>query len=217
MLGSQCSRLGHHLIIEAGVGQDPLAVTVTLRRQPGVGADPPVPLKGAGKVAHLRLAQLLLLWRQRGRTGERGLTDHHPGQRLGKFGEGGRQGSGVPLFPLLQQVADGGLVQLCLLRLAVARAHRGQPQPGGVDAPGQRHVEQPQIFGEALPVRFGKRMVGTGQIENGAIARLVRLVIERGLGGSVAADEGQEHQGVLQPLGFVDGDDLHQFALGFEA
>ncbi|MNR13352.1 hypothetical protein D3C85_1297560 [compost metagenome] len=75
-------RLGHYLVIEAGVRQDPLAVAVPLGRQPGVGADPPVPLEGTGKVTHLRLPQLLLLWRQRGRTGERGLTDGHPGQRL---------------------------------------------------------------------------------------------------------------------------------------
>ncbi|MNV33316.1 hypothetical protein D3C71_1246810 [compost metagenome] len=167
-------------------------------------------------MAHLRLAQLLLLWRQRGRTGERGLTDGHPGQILGKRTEGGRQCLRIPLFALLQQVADGGVVQVSLLRLARPRPHRRQPQPGGVDAPGQRHIEQPQIFGKALAVGLRQGTLGAGQIENGAIARLIRLVIERGLGGSVAADKGQEHQRVLQPLGFVDGDDLHQFPLGFE-
>ena len=216
-VGSQCGRLGHHLVIEAGIGQDPLAVTVTLRRQPGVGADPPIPLKGAGKVAHLRLTQLLLLRRHGGRASERGLTDGHSGQRLRQLGQRGRQGGGIPLLALLQQVADGGLVQVGLLRFAIAGAHRRQSQPGGVDAPGQRHIEQPQVFGKALPVGLGQGLLGTGEIEHGAIACAVRFVEQRGIGSAVAADEGQEHQRVLQSLGFVDGDDLHQLALGFEA
>ncbi len=217
LFGSQRRRLGDHLVIEAGIGEHPLAVTVALGCQPRVGADPPVPLKGAAKAAHPGLTQLLLFCRQRGRAGERGLTDGHPGQIFSKRTEGGGQGCGVPLFALLQQVADGGLVQVGLLRLAVTGAHRRQPQPGGVDAPSQRHVEQPQILGEALLVGLCQGILGAGEIEDGAIARLIGLVIERGVGAAVAADKGEEHQRVLQPLGFVDGDDLHQLALGLQA
>ncbi len=108
-------------------------------------------------------------------------------------------------------------MQVGLLRLAVTGAHRRQPQPGGVDAPGQGHVEQTQVFGQALLVGLCERILGAGEIEDGAIARLIGLVIEGGVGAAVAADEGQEHQRVFQPLGFVDGDDLHQLALGLQA
>ena len=37
-------------------------------------------------------------------------------------------------------------------------------------------------------------------------------MIERRVGGAIGADKGQEHQRILQPLGFVDGHYLHQFA-----
>ncbi|MNP02390.1 hypothetical protein D3C76_942410 [compost metagenome] len=79
LLRQRGGRLGRHLVIEAGIGQHPLAMAVALSRQPGVGADPPVPLELTGEVAHLGLAQLHQLGCQRGRAAERGLTDGHSG------------------------------------------------------------------------------------------------------------------------------------------
>ena len=81
---------------------------------------------------------------------------------------------------------------------------------------GQRHVEQAQVFTEAL--LLGLCQAGLVRFEQQpaafAVVHLHRfLVVQRAEG----TDEGQEHQRVFQALGFVDGHHAHQGIVAFQA
>ena len=83
---------------------------------------------------------------------------------------------------------------------------------------GQRHVELAQVLPQALVVGAGQHGL-VGLQREVAAARFV-VPGERQVGGLLlaeGADEGQEDQRVLQPLGLVDGDHLHQVGIALQA
>ena len=160
--------LGGHLVVEAGVASTPCRGRA-LGREPGVGADPPVPLKLPLERAHGGLPGFSAsAGSGAGRVSEGSPTP--PRQGLGQVGEGGRQCPGVP-----SPFAAGSRWRCGAgrsSRLARPGAHRRQPEPGGIDPRVRGHVEQAQVFGEALLVGLGQGLLGAGEIEHGAIARL---------------------------------------------
>ncbi len=93
-----------------------------------------------------------------------------------------------------QQVTQGRKVQY---RAAViAPLEIGHPQPAGMLGPGQGHIEQPQVFRQALFIGQGNQLRGGPQADLGLAGSIVVMqrqaaAIHR-LGGT---DEGQEHQG----------------------
>ncbi len=83
---------------------------------------------------------------------------------------------------------------------------------------GQGHVEFAEILPESLVIGPGQhRLVG----RQGEVApALVVVPGERQVAGLLlaeGADEGQEDQRVLEPLGLVDGDHLHQVGVALQA
>ena len=82
--------------------------------------------------------------------------------------------------------------------------------------PGQRHVEQAQVFGQAL-------IIGTLHLRFTGLQHHLDapLTLDRqglvALGDPGIADERQEHQGIFQPLGFMDGDHLDQGGVALQS
>ena len=92
---------------------------------------------------------------------------------------------------------------------------RPQAQPEQVARAGGGHVEQAQVFAQALFFGLGQVVVADLQHQaaigaahkGGAGPFFLRKV----------AGKGQHHQRVFQALAFVDGDDLHQVGIAFQA
>lgn len=89
---------------------------------------------------------------------------------------------------------------------------------------GQGHVEQAHVFAEALVVGLlvGPRslLLAPRQLDDPPCSA---ILVETRRRAAVAvqlppaADEGQQHQGVFQPLGLVDGHHLDQVGVAFQA
>jgi hypothetical protein len=124
-----------------------------------------------------------------------------------------------------------------LQALGLHRTH-----PGGKAGPGQGDVELAQVFAHTLRIHVRQRLGigGQVQVQPGrrraarclGVARRIRgagcggvpVGIAPGEGRRVfgfrwpaGAGKGQEDQRVLQALGFVDGDHLHQLLVAFQA
>ena len=129
---------------------------------------------------------------------------------------------GCPVFGIhglvpAQQAAQGTLVGLA--GFGVADLERRKPHPQRMARAGEGHVEQAQVFAQA----FG---VGLGQVVFGQLQHQPPLpAIGRQAGGLdvFAADRAkagakrQADHGVFQPLAFVDGDELDQIGIAFQA
>ena len=136
-----------------------------------------------------------------------------------------------------QQVAQRAPVQVVGTGLVGPGAAAGQahPQPQRMAGPGERHVEQAQLLAQAL--RIGQRHIGIREAEvqpppRGATG-LVGVVGVADLAGHLHRQlqhlaatpvhhprrlrKGQKDQRVLQPLGLVHRDHLHQLGITFQA
>ena len=124
-------------------------------------------------------------------------------------GERARESCRAQRFAVGQQLADGA---------AFAALERGHAEPGGVAGAGQRHVELAQVFAQAFAVDGGQGLLvgfqADAQAALGVVPAQRRVVLLRR---TVVADEGQEHQRILQALGLVDGDHLHQVGIALQA
>ena len=111
-----------------------------------------------------------------------------------------------------QQVAAGTVLVDALIAIAVAQ--RSQTQPHQMACACECHVEQAQVFAQAF-------FVGLGQLI-GAEVQAQRAIAQAHPCGVLAiffceaAAKRQHDDGVLQPLAFVDGDDLHQIGIAFQ-
>ena len=103
--------------------------------------------------------------------------------------------------------------------LAVAHAHGGKTHPYAVARAGEGHVQQAQVFAQALLGGLRLELVGPVQVlvalalgirEHGVVARA------RASAGH-APGKGQANHGVFQALALVHGDDLHQVGVALQA
>lgn len=83
---------------------------------------------------------------------------------------------------------------------------------------GQRDIKQAQVFCQPLVIGLLNQRLGGLQTDLRTAIGIMKLQRQAAaidwLG---RADERQEHQRVLQPLGFVDGNDFDQLLVAFQA
>ena len=102
-----------------------------------------------------------------------------------------------------------------LRRFALLPLRFGHAYVHGVAAPGEGHIEQAQAFPKLLPRRSS---LGPGRLAQIHGHGPHRRIMEQGEGLFLLyPGERQKHHVVLQPLGAVHGDDLHQIFVAFEA
>ena len=102
-----------------------------------------------------------------------------------------------------------------LRRFALLPLRFGHAYVHGVAGPGEGHIEQAQAFPQLLPRRSG---LGPGRLAQIHGHGPHRRIMEQGEGLFLLyPGERQKHHVVLQPLGAVHGDDLHQIFVAFEA
>lgn len=98
------------------------------------------------------------------------------------------------------------------------RLEGGQTEPAGVDRAGQGHIEQAQILLQALLIRLGLGLAVLAQLQPASpILGMIEQLAVVAIHPTAVADEGQIDQWIFQPLGFVDGDHLHPFAVALQA
>ena len=123
-------------------------------------------------------------------------------------------------------------ISMCAQHLQVTQQRR-QPRPAEpsqiahgdpqrVLGTGQAHIQQACIFGTLLAFALrGGRFPGLVLVElpvQLALAAHIHRAVRRGVRRpAVDADEGQEHQRILQALALVQGDDLHTTRVRFQA
>ena len=107
-----------------------------------------------------------------------------------------------------QQRAQGAAFELL---------ERRHTHPGGKTRAGQRHVQLAQVLPQALAVHAGQPGRVGLQVHPRPALVVVPLQRQVGvLGGAVGAGKGQKYQRVLQPLGLVHRDHLHQVGIAFQ-
>ena len=114
-----------------------------------------------------------------------------------------------------QQITQRRKVQHRAVVIAALEVRHAQP--AGMLRPGQGDIEQAQIFGQTFIIGQGNQLGGRTQGHLG-LARGV-VVMQRqsaAIHRFRRTNERQEHQGIFQPLGFVDGHDLDQLLIAFQ-
>ena len=99
--------------------------------------------------------------------------------------------------------------------IAASGTQRGHAEATVPDRAGQRDVQQAQIFRQALRFRQLQTALILTKIEHRG--KRVAIVIKRLILFAETSNKRQPDQRVFQPLRFVDGDDLHQVLIAFQA
>ncbi|MNF76162.1 hypothetical protein D3C84_582680 [compost metagenome] len=126
---------------------------------------------------------------------------------------------GNNLVTASQQITQAAFIQIG--RLAIGATHCCDTQPGGVTGTGQCHIEQTHFLAQTLVVGFFIRhpgCLGLSQFD-AQLAVIVAMEHRWRLAATIefsrVANEWQQNQWILQPLGFVDGDDFNQIGIAF--
>ena len=186
--------------------------------QARVAGNAPVAIKVGAVVGHLLQSGWVATRRQTGHAGMGvGTVQHDARTRAGKRLQGRQPIGCLTRGGPTQQVADGAVVGLA--RLAVAHLDRRKAQPQRMAGPGHGHIEQAQVVAQALLF-----VAGLGLVVH--VQHQLALASRRGQQGRCdialvkppkTAGKRQAHHRVFQPLAFVDGDDLDQVGIAFQA
>ena len=135
--------------------------------------------------------------------------------------------AGVSPWPATSQLSRLRVLSVVLVPCRALRQVAARDEHAAVHGARQRDVDEAQVLGGALepraPLHVGVvelAVEALAEVDHGAAGVVVVLDAVEPVGEAAAPpvpQEGAEHDRVLEPLGLVDGDDLHQVLVGLEA